>query len=570
MAHFFAHVCRFLKVLCSVPLLLHAGAAQAEGKSPLPPGFETYLATVQKDWSIPGVAVAVVQGDRVTFSKGYGLRQWDRNERVDADTAFGVASVTKTFIAGAIAKLVDEEKLGFDDLVVDHLPDFALADPWITKHVTVRDLLGHRTGIDSLGDFWEEIPHMTETEALERAVFLGQIMPFRQRAKYNNIAYVILGQIIEKLSGLHWSDYLHAALWDPMQVENIYAQVDEFVPEQNIVPSGDGWLDSAEVGLGATKSGVNVAVPHTRWEAYFEGRISYDDREFENTISHYHSSVLDASQSVFSSANALAQWANLLLNDGVLGGRQILSRESVRELQKLTSILRPAVWADAPETAAHEEELSEFPYAEMGIIGFGLGQILYDYRGHRLIGHSGGELGFGALMLMDKRAKFAVVVMVNNGIRTYGSMDSIMNPIIDWHYGLPSQNWSLYYQKLNLKFHRQMLAEFKGFINSGNAEIAASVPVENLLGTYHHPAGGDVEIYLGEDGKQLRLTTGEGYELDLSHWQGDTFRGVVRSPLRLNALVSFGENQGDKMQTLHLRYVENPATDLVFKRRATE
>lgn len=549
---------------CFLSLLTGSGLAMADEKAPLPEGFDAYVEKLQEDWSIPGVAVAVVQGDKVTVAKGYGLRQWDRPEPVTEDTLFGIASITKTFVAGAIATLVDQGKLGWDDPIVKHLPDFKLEDPWITKNVTVRDFLSHRSGIASYGDVWEELPGLTEKEAVRRFRYLGQSMPFRSAAQYSTLTYIVLGQIIEKLTGQHWSDYIRHALWDPMGAPGAYAQVDEFVPARNIVPTGDGWSETVALGFDAVDASIDIATPHVRWEAFYDDRFSYDDREFDNTISHFHSSVIDAGQSVFASIDTMAKWANLLLNDGRLDGKQIIAAETVTAMRQLNSIVKNGAWFTDHLNGQPAAEI-EAGFKRRQNAGFGLGLQLFLYQGHSLSGHSGGELGYGSLMVIDNEKQFAAVILVNNSLRSYNAPDTLMNMILDWHYGHPARDWSDYYMKRSIWQQGEYTARFHGYLDSAEQDTSPSQPLADYAGIYHNPIVGDIEILL-KDGR-LMMTTGEAYELEVGHWQNDTFRGTMISPLRFNAMLDFGSFADGRPQTLHVRYLEIRDIDLEFRRK---
>jgi len=533
-------------------------------KPPLPDGFDAFVEKMRKDWSIPGIAIAIIQGDEITVSKGYGLRQWDRSEPVTEDTLFGVASITKTFIAGAIATLVDEGKLDWDDPIIKHLPDFQLQDPWITKNITIRDCLSHRSGIASYYDIWEELPGLSEKEALTRFKYLGQSKPFRSGVEYNNLAFIVLGQVIEKHTGQHWSDYIRKALWNPMEAPDAYGQPDEFVPAENIVPTGDGWSNTAALGFDAVPPSINVATPHVFWEPFYNKQFSFDDREFDNTISHFHSSAIDASQSVFASIGTMAKWANLLLNSGKLNGKQIISTKTMAAMQRMNSIRKSGKWFINQTNGQPIEEI-EAGFLRRRSTGFGLGLELSEYKGHNLFGHSGGELGYGSLMIIDPNEKFAVVVMVNNNFRSYNATDTLMNVILDWHYGYPNVDWSDYYINRNIGRQQRYSDMFHGYLNNVVKGTKPSLPTESYTGTYYNPIAGDITLHIKNG--QLIMTTGETYELEVSHWQNDVFKGIVISPLRFTAMLDFSVFNNGHPQKLHLKYLEMTEIDLVFDRK---
>ena len=133
-------------------LALHVAA-----QSGLPADLDAYAARVLQSFEVPGLAVAVVKDGKVVVAKGYGVRKLGEAIAVDADTLFGIASNTKAFTAASLAMLVDEGKLKWDDPVVKHLPAFQMYDPYVTREITIRDLLTHRAGLGlGAGDllFW--------------------------------------------------------------------------------------------------------------------------------------------------------------------------------------------------------------------------------------------------------------------------------------------------------------------------------------------------------------------------------------------------------------------------------
>jgi len=133
----------FALFLATTLLLPTAAVTQA---APLT-GLDAWIKREMERWQIPGMAVAVVRNDSVVHARGYGVLGLDDPRPVDENTLFGVASTTKAMTAGALAMLVDEGRVHWDDPVVRHLPDFQLADPWVTRNVTVRDLLTHQVGV---------------------------------------------------------------------------------------------------------------------------------------------------------------------------------------------------------------------------------------------------------------------------------------------------------------------------------------------------------------------------------------------------------------------------------------
>ncbi len=522
--------------------------AEAAESAGLPPGMDAYAEEMREQWSIPGIAVAVISKDGEPVVKTYGLKQWDRSEKIDADTMFGIASITKTFVAAGIAKLVDSKKLDWDDPVIKHLPEFRTKDAAVTEGVTVRDLLSHRSGIEAHGDWLEEAPGLSEAGLVERLAHVGQSVPFRARPEYNNYGFVVLAQIIERVSGVPWGAYLTQEIWQPLGMKNTFAHADAFIPAKNVLPSGDGWSDKVPRGLDAVPAGVNVAAPHVRWEKAFEGKIVYDRRELDNTTAHFHKTAIDPSQAIFSSLNDMARWGRFLLraDDG-----PVLSARSVRALRQMNSVRGNGDWAVNGERDT------------LRGIGYGLGMEIYRYRGRNLFGHAGDELGYSSKMVMDTASGVGVVVLINNLTRTFTSVDAITQYMLDHLYGAPVTNWSARYLEAGFQEHEAMMKEVAA-VQAERPSGQLSAPLSAYVGQYTDAFAGELRIE--KRGKRLIATTGPSYEIELDHWGADTFHGTVISPLRLQTFVTFKMGAAGKPSALSLRYLEIPEIDLTFTR----
>ena len=188
---------------------------------PAPPlaGLDAYVARAMREFGVPGMAVAVVKDGQVVLAKGYGVRRAGEPAPVDADTLFGIASNTKAFTCAALSILVEEGKLAWDDPVTKHLPAFQMYDPWVTREVTVRDLVTHRAGL-GLGEgdlmWW---PPTTFTRARDRAGDPLRCKPassFRSRYAYNNVMYVAAGEVVAAVAGTSWDDFVRERILSPL------------------------------------------------------------------------------------------------------------------------------------------------------------------------------------------------------------------------------------------------------------------------------------------------------------------------------------------------------------------
>ena len=179
-------------------------------------GLDAYIRESMPDWDIPGLAVAVVYNDEVVFARGFGVKELGRDDPVDAHTLFQIGSVTKSFAAGAIGALVDDGLVSWDDPVVQHLPWFRVRDPWVTREMTIRDLLSHRSGMP--GDAYPVLAVMDARQAAERVRLPDNQAPLRQGFLYSNQAYGVAGLIVEAVTGTSWGDWVRERLLAPLEM----------------------------------------------------------------------------------------------------------------------------------------------------------------------------------------------------------------------------------------------------------------------------------------------------------------------------------------------------------------
>ena len=179
-----------------------------------PPKFDSYVAQVLQTFRVPGVAVAIVKDGKVVLARGYGVRKLGEPAAVDAQTRFGIASNTKVFTATAIAMLVEEGKLEWDAPVTRYLPGFAMYDPFVTHELTVRDLLVHRSGLGLGGGdlLWWPPSTYHRDEIARRIRYIKPATSFRSAYAYDNVLYLVAGQVIEAVSGTTWEDFIRSRI----------------------------------------------------------------------------------------------------------------------------------------------------------------------------------------------------------------------------------------------------------------------------------------------------------------------------------------------------------------------
>ena len=378
-----------------IALLLSAAlAAQPAARPAPPPEVDQWVQRAMRTFDVPGVALAIVKDDGVVLAKGYGVRTLGETTPVDARTLFGIASNTKAFTATALGLLVEEGKLGWDAPVVRYLPAFAMWDPFVTREITVRDLLVHRSGLGlGAGDllWWPESTY-DRKEIARRLRFIPPAASFRTAYAYDNVLYLIAGELIETMSGQTWENFVSS---------RILARVG---------------MTGSNVRHSAAAAGGNVATPH----APIDGKV--------RPIRPFESDNTNPAGGINSSAEDMAKWLRVQLSGGLLAdGSRLFSAATARQL---TSIVTPIPIGDPPP---------ELPPLKMNFHGYALGFDIRDYRGHKVVMHSGGLPGYVSRVIMIPDLNLGVAVLTNQ--ESGEAFDAIAYHVLDHYLGAPAFDW---------------------------------------------------------------------------------------------------------------------------------
>ena len=483
----------------------------------LPAGFDAYVAQVMKAFEVPGLALAVVKDGRTVLARGYGVRKLGEPAPVDARTLFGIASNTKVFTATALGLLVEGGRVEWDAPVIRYLPTFQMWDPWVTRELTVRDLLVHRSGLGlGAGDLlWWPPSTYDRKEVARRLRFIKPATSFRSAYAYDNVLYLVAGEVIESASGRSWEDFVGARIL------------------QKVGMSGSNVSHSGALAQG------NVATPHAR----VDGAV--------RPIKPFDSDLTNPAGGINSNAEDMARWLEVLLRDGQLAdGSRLFSEKTARELSALVT---PIPISDPPE---------ELRALCPQFLGYGLGLGIADYRGHRIVRHSGGLPGYVSHVLRVPDVGLGVAVLTNQ--ESDAAYSAILLPLVDHVLGAARTDWLTAFQKAEARAQASAADAERKTQAGRDASSRPSLPLEGYAGTYRDDWYGDVTIGL-EDGRPvIRFTQTPALVGDLEPWQHDTFVARWRDrELRADAFVSFALDPDGKVEQAKMRAV-SPATDFSF------
>ncbi len=510
-----------------VPLLLSVTVAAQEAVRSAPPDLDGYVARVMQTFDVPGLSVSVVKDGKVVMAKGYGVRRMGESAPVDAKTLFGIASNTKVFTAVALGLLVEEGKIEWDAPVIRYLPWFQMSDPYVTRQLSIRDLLVHRSGLGlGAGDLlWWPPSNYDRKEIARRLRHLPLATSFRSAYAYDNVLYLVAGEVIETISGQSWEDFVTARIIRKVGMTG-----------SNVRHSDAG------VAAGSSRTptgGSNIAATH----ASVDGKV--------RPIKPFDSDNTNPAGGINSNADDMAKWMIVLLARGQLpDGTRLFSERTYREL---TTLVTPMTIRPVP---------AELQALQPNFLGYALGLNAVDYRGRKVLMHTGGLPGYVSKVLWIPDANFGVTVLTNQ--ESGAAFDSIVYRIADHYLGAPQTDWTAAYSKL---VERQKAAYAAAAAKATTSRAASSRPSlapAGYAGTYVDEWYGQIVIEQQNDKLVMRFTQTPSLVGDLEHWQYDTF--IVRwrdRELRADAYVTFALNPDGTIDQAKMRAVSGE-TDFSF------
>lgn len=423
-------------------------------------------------WKIPAMSVAIVQNDRIVLMKGYGVREPGGTAPVTPDTLFQIASTTKAFTTTAMAMLVDEKKMSWDDPVRKHIDYFHLSDPCADSLVTLRDIVSHRTGLSRHDEIWDYTP-MPREQIIRNVGSVGLTKPFRSAYQYNNIMIMTAGEAVASAAKMAWAEFVKTRIFDPLGMRNTVITESDWQRSEH---APGYWYDAAH----------DVVLPQTA-EVY---------------------ESLAAAGTMKSSARDMAQWIRFQLNDGVADGRRLVSAEALNETKSPQTIV--------PLTGETKDE-----NPETNLSAYGMAWRVQDYRGELLISHGGALNGFRTQvdLLPKQHAGFVVLSNLGRGL----AVIAMRNALADMLTGKPARDWNAYYLALDAKSRAADQTKKLAKESKRHRDTRPSHDLSAYAGTYENGGYGPAVVSVRDDHLVLRYGR---LALPLTHYHFDTFSGV--------------------------------------------
>ena len=474
----------------------------------------------RKEFDVPGIAVAIVKDGNVVLAKGYGVRRQGESAPVTAQSLFRIASNTKAFTTAALAMLVDEGKIRWDDPVTEHMPGFQLYDPYVTREMTIRDLLTHRSGLGlGAGDLMIFPPgNLGRDEIVRRLRFINPATSFRSAYAYDNLLYIVAGQLIPAVTGKSWQDFVRDRIFTPLGMTNTFT------------------------GVAALKTGKDVATPHNDLSGKLEA-LPQEDMDSSAAAGAIVTCVAD-----------LAKWMTVQLNGGAFGTGRLFSAPQSREMWSAQTILPiEELSSDAPAAFAATQPIFH---------AYGLGWDLRDYRGKKLVGHTGMLSGYVSRTALVPEIKLGIVILTNQEVTAAHA--AIANTVIDRYLGVPDADWVAAYSARLKKERAEGADAVKKAAGQRNPNTKPALPPAGYAGRYRDAWYGDMRIEEHAGKLAIYFTHTPDLAGDLEHWQYDTFVARWKNrTLDADAYVTFTLKPDGSIDEVRMKAV-SPLTDFSF------
>lgn len=313
--------------------------------------LDAFISTQVKNYNIPGLAIGIIKDNQIVFKKGYGITSTIDSLPVTTQTVFPIMSCTKAFTAAAIGILVDEGKINWNDKVIKYLPGFKLSDPWITKQLTIADILSHRSGLESYeGDLLWYGTSYSRKEIVKRIQYSPIRNNFRTQYGYNNVMYLVAGLIIERVSGKSWDDFINEKVFFPLSMNSSSSSIAQMIKEKN------------------------YALPHLT----------------DKPISLMSLDNIAPAGGINSNIDDMLKWLQVWINEGVCNGKQLVSKKTFKTITTNKIML----------SSTSDE-------------GYGFGWNIGFDNGKKVISHGGGLPGYKSFVTIFPEDKTGIVILTN-------------------------------------------------------------------------------------------------------------------------------------------------------------
>ena len=463
--------------------LLHAtpSAAQRSQTANLL-AFDEYVAQAARDWRVPGLAIAIVKDDSLVFAKGYGVAEQGKSARATEHTRFAIGSTTKAMTTAALAMLVDDGKVRWDDRVIEHIPELQLFDSYATRELTIRDLLTHRSGLPGTDLFWavKENP-FSMPEMIRQLRYVRPTTSFRSTWQYQNVMYALAGVVVERASGMPWDAFIRSRIFTPLGMTESEALVSEVIGKRD------------------------VAVPHAAL------------RDTVRTVPIRSTDLVAPAGSVWSSVSDMSRWMRFMLDSGRVGAKRLITPATFREIV-------------APQIRVPSDQYPALELAQPKFFSYALGWFVQEYQGRTAWMHTGSIDGMSAIIGLLPEQNIGVFVIAN--LDHAELRHALMYKAFDLYGNDPSRDWSA---ELRALFAKRSAAGSR--VPAHVTGRRPSYALDRYVGTYVDSTYGAIEVKLADGA--LRARWGKADLGAIDQWEYDAFRSRPTPPADQPTTLTF-------------------------------
>lgn len=466
----------FWRMFLVVYAVLFLKVSSVYSQREFPEGLDEYVNSVCKRFEVPGMAIAVVKDGKVVLVRGYGIKNINGTEKNDEKTLFGIASNSKAFTATALAMLVEEGKVKWDTPVREYLPWFQMSNQYVTNEITVRDLLVHRSGLGlGAGDLlWWPSSLYSRKEICSRLKNIPLATSFRSAYAYDNVLYIVAGEVIEAVSGMSWEDFISKRILEKI-----------------------GMSDTKVHPLDAVKN-QNTAIPH----AMVEGKLQ--------VVKPFVNDNVNPAGGITSSARDMAKWLIVHLDSGKIDNDTRLFKQSATK--QLWQYITPTPISN------YKGELS---IIRPNFAGYALGFQVKDYFGHKVVTHTGAYPGYLSQLTMIPDLKLGVVVLTNQ--ESGYAFSAVTYKILEGYINTPKRDWLKLFSDNSDERDAKENDENTKTDENRKKNTHPSLDLDSYVGNYTDKWYGDMSIVKTGDKLEIQFAKTPSLKGELTHWHYDTF-----------------------------------------------
>ena len=470
-----------------------------------------------KTFDVPGISIGIVKDGKLIHAKGYGIRNLNNGKPMDENTLVGIASNSKAFTAAALGILVDEGKLQWDDKVTDYIPEFKLADAYVTGEFTVRDLLTHRSGLGlGAGDLmiFPGGSDFAQKDIIHNLRYLKAVSSFRSKFDYDNLLYIVAGEVITRITGKSWQEFIETRIMQPLQ------------------------MTASAADFYRLKDTGNVAAPH----APINGKV--------RVVTADLNPVMDAAGGIYANITDMSKWVIMQMEDGSYGKGQKLFSKAIQDEMWMPQTIIATKGGGAYNTH---------------FLSYGLGWMLSDVSGYKQVMHTGGLAGMVTQVTLIPELKLGIIVLTNQ--QSGGAYSAISNQIKDGYLGI--KNIDRIKEGKDRADRAQaeadkVVKEIEAGLTAASKDKKQDINTDAYIGTYADNWFGDVLIEKGKDGLRLRSLRSPRLSGNLYYYKGNTF--VVKwedRSMDADAYVMFTLDEAGNAERFAMKAV-SPLTDFSY------